>query len=284
MITDFLIRPEAASDREEVEELLLAAFPTSLELRLVRQLREGGIFGNESEADAHGYVRESAISEAALSAFGEELDVGPELSADDLFHYVYGVLHVPAYRTKYAVNLQKELPRIPVPTKLEDFWALARAGEELGNLHMNYDKVEPWPIEFEKGGWEPRPGIAFMDWFRVSTKPMRHPGQGKAKDTTCVLYNDHIIVCGIPEEAYGYMVNGKPAIAWVMERQCVKTDKASRIVNDANRYALETMHDPAYPLKLLARVIRVSMETLRIVSELPEPAWNTEPCLTHSAT
>ena len=234
------------------------------------------MFANGGEPDAHGYVRQSAISEAALAAFGKKLDVGPELTADHLFYYVYGVLHMPAYRSKYAANLQKELPRIPVPTRLEDFWALVRAGQQLADLHVNYDTVEPWPIEFEKGGWVPCPGFADMDWFRVG-KPMRHPRRGKAKDTTRVHYNDNITVSGIPEEVYGYMVNGKPAIAWVMERQRVKTDKDSRIVNDANRFALETMHDPAYPLKLLARVIRVSIETLRIVNQLPEPVWNTEP-------
>ena len=118
--------------------------------------------------------------------------------------------------------------------------------------------------------------MAPMAWFRVKG-PMRHPRQGKAKDRTRIQYNDHITARDIPEAAYAYMVNGKPAIAWVMERQCVKTDKASGIVNDANRYALETMQNPAYPLELLARVVRVSMETLRIVRELPDPAWRTDP-------
>lgn len=98
---------------------------------------------------------------------------------------------------------------------------------------------------------------------------MRHP----KKDRTRITYNPFITVKNIPEEAYGYMVNGKPAIAWVMERQCVKTDKSSGIVNDANRYALETMGDPAYPLRLLAKVIHISMETLSIVRSLPEPSW-----------
>lgn len=236
---------------------------------------EGGMFANGEETDAHGYVRQSAISEEALAAFGEKLGIGGDVTADHLFHYVYGVLHVPAYRVKYAANLQKELPRIPIPEKLGDFWALVRAGEQLGELHVNYDSIDPWPIEFEKGGREPRAGCTAMEWFRVG-KPMRHPASGRAKDRTRVRYNDYIIVSGIPEEAYGYMVNGKPAIAWVMERQRVKTNKASGIISDANRYALETRQDPAYPLKLLAIVIRVSMETQRIVRQLPKPVWNTE--------
>ncbi len=241
------------------------------------------LFADGGKTDAHGYVRQSAISDEALDAFREKQGVGPELTAGHLFQYVYGVLHVPAYRVKYAANLRKELPRIPVPEKLEEFWTLAQAGQRLGDLHTHYDAVEPWPIEFENGGWKPRAGCAAMEWFRVG-KPMRHPGSGRAKDRTRVRYNDYITVSGIPEEAYGYMVNGKPAIAWAMERQCVKTHKASGIVNDANRFALETMQDPAYPLKLLARVIRVSMDTLRIVSQLPEPAWDLESHPVNSVT
>ena len=244
---------------------------------------EARLFSEDSERDAHGYVRHSAISEGALNAFREKSRLGAELTADHLFHYVYGVLHVPAYRSKYAKNLLKELPRIPAPTSLEDFWTLVRTGQRLGDLHVSYDLVEPWPIEFERGDWEPRAGCAAMDWFRVG-KPMRHPSRGRAKDRTKVRYNDYITVSGIPEEAYDYMVNGKSAIAWVMERQCVGTHKASGIVNDANRFALETMKDPTYPLKLLARVIRVSMETQRIVDQLPEPAWNTESRPVNAAT
>ena len=243
--------------------------------------QKDGLFDGEHDiacapeaVDEHGYVRESALSEEALHAFREQLGMGSELTADMLFHYIYGVLHVPSYREKYAANLRKELPRIPIPERPEDFRALAQAGEELGYLHVGYDEADPWPIDFENGGWTPPPHISDLVWFRVG-RAMRHPRQpnAKAKDRTRVVYNDHITVQGVPDEAYAYMVNGKPAIAWVMERQCVKTDKASGIVNDANRYALETMQNPAYPLELLAKVIRVSMETLRIVRQLPNPAW-----------
>ena len=136
----------------------------------------------------------------------------------------------------------------------------------------NLPSSEQWPIQFEKGGWEPAESGSANNPYRVG-KPMRHPRKGKAKDLTRILYNEHITVCGIPEEAYEYMVNGKPAIAWVMERQCVRTDRKSGIVNDANKFALETMGDAAYPLKLLARIISISMKTLAIVRALPELSW-----------
>ena len=102
---------------------------------------------------------------------------------------------------------------------------------------------------------------------------MKLGGTQKDPDLTTIIYNNNITVTGIPENAWDYEVNGKPALKWVMERQAVSTDKASGIVNDANCYATETIGDPSYPLKLLSCVIRVSIETNRIVEGLPEPEW-----------
>ncbi|WP_035451237.1 type ISP restriction/modification enzyme, partial [Bartonella birtlesii] len=92
----------------------------------------------------------------------------------------------------------------------------------------------------------------------------------KKKDKTTVIYNSNITITDIPLETYEYIVNGKPALEWVMGRQCVKTDKKSGIVNDANRYAVETIGNPAYPLELFQRVITVSLETMKIVKNLPK--------------
>ncbi len=197
---------------------------------------------------------------------------GGGISGDDLFHYVYGVLHLSRYRKRFAANLAKELPRIPVPKDPAHFWALADAGKQLGDLHVGYENAEPWPIEFAKGGWQPEADIAPMSWFRVG-KPMKHPARARNKDLSQIIYNPHIMVANVPTEAYEYVVNGKAAIAWVMLRQCVTRHRKSGIINDANQYASETMQDSAYPLQLLARVIRVSMDTLRIVKTLPEPEW-----------
>ena len=99
---------------------------------------------------------------------------------------------------------------------------------------------------------------------------MKHPGSGRNKDQATVIYNDHITIRDIPEAAWDYVVNGKPALSWVMERQRVRTDKASGIVSDANRYAIETVGDPRYPFDLFLRVITVSLETMKIVRALPE--------------
>ncbi len=103
--------------------------------------------------------------------------------------------------------------------------------------------------------------------YRV--EKMRYGKKGKDKDLSTVHYNSRITISGIPPQAYDYVVNGKPAIDWVIERQCVKTDKGSGIVNDANDWAVETMKNPRYPLELLLRVVTVSLETMNIVNALP---------------
>ena len=235
-----------------------------------RDNEDQNLLHDDAEIDEHGYVRRDAVTDQALAMFRDAY--GRAVSKLDIFHYVYGLLHLPTYRDRFANNLANELPRIPLAVLPEHFQTLVEAGRELGQLHVGFEDVEPWPLEFAKGGWEPVDGLDPEAWFRVGKK-MRNPGSGAAKDRSVIVYNDRITVAGVPPEAFDYVVNGKPAIAWVMERQCIKTDKASGIVNDANRYAVETMGDPAYPLKLVARVIRVSMETQRIVGSLPEPDW-----------
>ena len=132
---------------------------------------------------------------------------------------------------------------------------------------MNYETVDPYPVVIAEGDLR----LATIDnaqaFYRV--EKMKYGGKGKVKDKS-VHYNPHITMTGIPLEAYDYVVNGKPALDWVMERQCVKTDKASGITNDANRYANETVGNPAYPLELFQRVITVSLETMKIVNGLPK--------------
>ncbi|MCZ8061768.1 type ISP restriction/modification enzyme [Silanimonas sp.] len=188
---------------------------------------------------------------------------GNDISADDIFYYVYGLLHSEQYRKQYGANLEKELPRIPVVRSTQDFLAFCRSGRLLAELHLNYETVPTYAgAKIDSGGKQ----LADAD-YRV--EKMRFGKSGKDKDRTTIHYNAKITVTGIPLEAYDYVVNGKPAIEWVMERQCVKTDKDSGIVNDANDWAIETMGNPRYPLELLLRVVTVSLETMKIVRSLP---------------
>ncbi len=231
---------------------------------------DDSLFGQSSDTpDSHGYTRRDAITDDALAKFCAAY--GDTVSKHDIFHYIYGLLHVPSYRQRFSNNLSKELPRIPLATDPDHFTALVVAGRELGNLHVGFDRVDPWPLEFANGDWDAPANTDPATYFRV--RKMKLGGTQKAPDLTTIIYNNNITVTGIPATAWDYEVNGKPALKWVMERQAVSTDKASGIVNDANRYATETVGDPSYPLKLLACVIRVSMETNRIVEGLPEPEW-----------
>ena len=209
-------------------------------------------------------VRVDNITDAALRSFRDRCD-GARVTKDAIFYYVYGVLHAPAYRERFANDLLKELPRIPLPANRSGFRAFTDAGRKLARLHLRYDEATPWPLTFAKGGWRPGTPMDAESWFRVER--MRQP----RGDRSVVRYNDHIEIRDIPESAWTYHVNGKPAIAWVLDRQTVKTDRSSGIVNDANDYAIETATDPSYPLRLLARVIRVSVDTVEIVKSLPNP-------------
>jgi predicted helicase len=148
-----------------------------------------------------------------------------------------------------------------------DFWAFVEAGRKLGDLHCGYEQAEPHPITIAQGDLRLAHTVDPEHFYRV--EQMRFAGKRPNLDKSSVIYNSNITMTGIPLEAYDYVVNGKPALEWVMERQCVKVDKTSGIVNDANRYAIETVGDPAYPLLLFQRVVTVSLETMKIVRSLP---------------
>lgn len=214
-----------------------------------------------------GMTQRDGIADAGLAHFHAAYP-GEVISKEDLFYYIYGLLHCPEYRVRYRNNLMKQLPRIPAVKKAADFWAFSKAGRALGDLHVNYETVAPYPVVIKEGDLRTAVFEDAKAYYRV--EKMKFGGKGKDKDQTTVIYNGHITMTDIPLRAYEYVVNGKPALSWVMERQCVKVDKASGIVNDANDYANETVGNPAYPLELFQRVITVSLETLDIVDGLPE--------------
>ena len=232
---------------------------------------QGGLALETEKLVSDGLQRRDAITDEGLAHF-QAAYPGEAITKDDLFHYVYGMLHSDEYRSRYADNLSKQLPRIPAVKKVDDFRAFVAAGRKLGELHCDFDAATPFPVTIAQGDLRlahiPDP----LKFYRV--EKMKFGGKRPNTDKTTVIYNSNITMTGIPLEAYDYVVNGKPALEWVMERQCVKTDKASGIVNDANRYATETVGDPAYPLLLFQRVITVSLETMKIVRALPKLELN----------
>lgn len=219
----------------------------------------------------NGYTRKDGISDAGLAHF-QKAYPSETISKEDLFYYIYGLLHSPEYSTRYADNLSKELPRIPAVKKASDFWAFSKAGRDLAHWHLNYETVEPYAAKIDTGKTQIKT-LTPEDYRVVKMKfaKVKDPETGKSvADKTTVIYNPKITVKDIPLEAYDYIVNGKPAIEWVMERQAVTIDKKSGIKNDANLWATETMGNDKYPLELLLRVITVSLETNKIVKGLPE--------------
>ena len=236
------------------------------------------LFANQSEKSTagEGYQRREAITDEALAHF-KTAYLNEDFGKEDLFYYIYGLLHSEEYREKYADNLSKQLPRIPCVKSAVDFWAFSQAGRELAELHLNYESVPMYQDVLFKGGLkllgdQISGGVGedfYVEKMKFGKKMDEETGK-KVDDKTTIIYNSQFTLANIPEEAYDYVVNGKPALEWVMERQSVKTDKASGIVNDANDWAIETMNNPRYPMELFLRVVTVSLETMRIVRALPK--------------
>ncbi len=240
---------------------------------------EGGLFAkpktgtNKSDA-APTYTRRDAITDTGLAHFQSSYPAkgeGSSITKEDLFYYIYGLLHSPDYRSRYADNLGKELPRIPAVKSFADFKAFSKAGRDLAHWHLNYETVAIYPgttLDIGKAN----PGSLKDSDYRVTKMKFAKTKDSLGKsvsDKSTVIYNERITIRNIPLEAYDYVVNGKPALEWVMERQAVTTDKDSGIVNDANLWATETMGNAKYPLELFQRVITVSLETMKIVNSLP---------------
>lgn len=216
--------------------------------------REGEIdMFAEKKDDGPRYVRKDGITDYIWNLAKKQYHTSA-ISKEDLFYYVYGLLHSEDYRKEFAADLKKMLPRIPLVEKESDFKAFMKAGRALADLHLHYEEEEP-----------PEGVIVEKEADDYHVTKMRFGGK---KDKSVILYNDAITIRNIPLTAYDYIVNGRSAIEWVMESYRVKTDKASGIVNDPNDWAKEH-DDPAYILRLLLSVITVSEKTLAITSALP---------------
>ena len=197
--------------------------------------------------DEDGSNRRENITDWALEEF--RAHYGDEaIGKWDIFHYVYGLLHHPEYRERYQMNLKRDLPRLPYTP---DFWGFAKAGQRLGEIHVGYEEVDEYPLSFVETPDTP------LDW-RVEKMRL-------SKDKTGIKYNDFLTLDGIPAKAFDYRLGNRSALEWVIDQYRVKTDKRSGIVNDPNR-----ADDPEYIVKLIGKVIAVSLETVEIVEGLPE--------------
>ena len=236
------------------------------------------------------YLRRDAISNFILERAQKQYGRG--VSKEDVFYYVYGFLHSPKYRKSFASDLKKMLPRLPLADDPKDFWAFSKAGRKLAHLHLDYETMNKEfvlqdgvidfqqsnsplsPVEIrplssvEMNGLVAEPRASFLtprDYELYRVEKMRFPSKtNKSK----IIFNPHITLVNIPTSAYEYVVNGKSAIEWVMERYQITTHKESGIVNNPNDWATEH-NNPKYILNLLFRVISLSVETVEIEQGLP---------------
>jgi predicted helicase len=207
------------------------------------------------------YVRRDAISDFILERAKQQY--GKTVTKEDIFFYVYGFLHSKDYRETFANDLKKMLPRLPLVENVKDFWTFSKAGRQLAELHLNYETVLPYPNVTVTGD----------DGEGYFVEKMRFPKKDQ-KDT--IHYNGKITISNIPAEAYEYVVNGKSAIEWIMERYQVTTHKESGITNDPNDWVKE-VGNPRYILDLLLSIINVSVQTVDIVYTLPKVDFGTGP-------
>ena len=200
------------------------------------------------------------ISDTALRAFRVRYaDNG--ITKDAIFDYVYGVLHAPAYRERFANDLAKDLPRIPFAP---EFLAFAESGRRLAELHLAYETCPEYPlgVEFIQRG-EPQP-----EHYRIGERAMRFADD----DKTTLTVNDHVRVVDIPPGAHEYQVNGRTPLEWFIDRYRIVRDRQSGIVNDPNAW----FDDPRDLIAAFRRIVHVSVETSRIVANLPSPFRDSE--------
>ena len=238
----------------------------------------GATVGQEGEV-LGGYRRVDNITDATLHSY--QAAYGPEVTKDDVFYYVYALLHSPEYRTRYGADLKKSLPHIPLVASREDFVAFTTAGRGLADLHLDYESVEPTPLGLAVDGqdvpWDLRetipPSMLHVDKMRYAR--VRQDGRLQ-DDKTSIVYNEHVTISGIPIQAQDYLLGSRSGLDWLLDRYRVSTHKASGIVNDPNDWMAEgagggptASAQPLYLLDLIARITTVSVQTQEIVNSLP---------------
>jgi predicted helicase len=216
-----------------------------------RNKQTKSLFDDDGDSE---YIRRDGVSDFIFERAKKQY--GKNVAKEDVFYYVYGFLHSPEYRELFANDLKKMLPRLPLVEDVKDFWAFSKAGRKLADLHINYESVPAYKDAKVTG--------ANSGFYTV--EKMRFPKK-EQKDT--IIYNSKIVISEIPAKAYDYVVNGKSAIEWIMERYQLTTHKESGITNDPNDWAKE-VGNPRYILDLLLSVINVSVQTVDIVEGLPK--------------
>ena len=254
---------------------------------------ENSLFDDE---ETNRYIRRDGITDWILKEVRNRFGGSRTITKEHIFYYVYGLLHSKQYRERFADDLKKSLPRIPIVDNVQDFMAFYKAGKELADLHLNYEQGINEQITGKDGDypfyasmpmlahrslgvkvigdidiWQSEWTDETYQYFAVDKMKFAKVRDENGKlvaDKTRIIYNGHITIENIPLKAYEYIVNGKSAIEWIMERYAVTTDKASQIKNDPNDWSREH-EQPRYILDLLLSVIILSCQTVDVVNSLP---------------
>ena len=252
------------------------------------------------DTETNRYIRRDGITDWILKEVRNRFGGSRAITKEHIFYYVYGLLHSNQYRERFADDLKKSLPRIPIVDNVQDFMAFYKAGKELADLHLNYEQGINEQITGQDGDypfyanmpmlahrafgvrvigdtdiWQGEWTDETYQYFSVDKMKFAKVRDENGKlvaDKTRIIYNSHITIENIPLKAYEYIVNGKSAIEWIMERYAVTIDKASQIKNDPNDWSKEH-EQPRYILDLLLSVIILSCKTVDVVSTLPFCKW-----------
>lgn len=247
------------------------------------------------DAETNRYIRRDGITDWILKEVRSRFNDSRAITKEHIFYYVYGLLHSKQYRERFADDLKKSLPRIPIVDNIQDFMAFYKTGKELADLHLNYEQGINTPATEQDAGtysemstqvqrtlgviitgdidiWQDEWTEETYQYFTVEKMrfaKVRDENGKLVADKTRIIYNSHITIENIPIKAYEYIVNGKSAIDWIMERYAVTIDKASQIKNDPNDWSREN-EQPRYILDLLLSVIILSFKTVSTLGALPK--------------
>ena len=194
-----------------------------------------------------GSNRRENITDWALAQF--QAKYGSDVTKWDIFHYVYAMLHHPQYRERYAENLKRDLPHIPLLHRAEAFQACVRIGRQLMELHLHYEQAREYPLQEIEN-----PDVPFS--YRVQKMRL-------TPDRSALVVNQSLTLAGILPRCFAYRLGNRSALDWVIDQYQVSEDKRSGIVSDPNN-----LDDEAYIVRLVRQVVTVSMETVRLVDEL----------------
>lgn len=242
------------------------------------KVQERSLFDDDTIKDK--YIRRDGITDWILKEVRKRFGNSKAITKEHIFYYVYGILHSPQYRERFAADLKKSLPRIPIVDDVQDFMAFYKAGKALADLHLNYEQVPPSPdvtasiadAVYKEPTDDAPFGYTKYDHFFVDKMvfpKVRNEAGKLVPDKSRIIYNSNITIENIPAKAYEYIVNGKSAIEWIMERYAVSQDSKSLIINDPNDWSKEH-GNPTYIYDLLLSVINLSVQTVDIVNSLPK--------------